>query len=111
MSNAEIENLQKKLEENIFAIAAKNKEIKRLKATLEKERKETEQQEAGIKEEIDKYKSLCEVKIQKLKVQMEQKHMEEIEQMKKDYEQEIGCYRAANATLLNKYELLFQRLK
>ena len=92
-------------------IEALEKEIEELKATLEKERKETEQQEAGIKEEIDKYKSLCEVKIQKLKVQMEQKHMEEIEQMKKDYEQEIGCYRAANATLLNKYELLFQRLK
>ncbi len=36
MSNRDIENLQKKLEENIFAIAAKNKEIKRLKEEVEK---------------------------------------------------------------------------
>ena len=36
MSNQEIESLQKKLEENIFAIAAKNKEIKRLKEEVEK---------------------------------------------------------------------------
>ena len=36
MSNKEIENLQKKLEENIFAIAAKKREIKRLKEELEK---------------------------------------------------------------------------
>ena len=36
MSYQEIENLQKKLDENIFAIAAKNKEIKRLKEELEK---------------------------------------------------------------------------
>ena len=34
MSYQEIENLQKKLDENIFAIAAKNKEIKRLKEEL-----------------------------------------------------------------------------
>ena len=36
MSDKEIESLQKKLEENIFAIASKNKEIKRLKEEIER---------------------------------------------------------------------------
>ncbi len=36
MNDEEIENLQKKLEENIFALAGKNKEIKRLKEEIEK---------------------------------------------------------------------------
>ncbi len=36
MSNNEIDDLQRKLEENIFALAGKNKEIKRLKEEIEK---------------------------------------------------------------------------
>ena len=36
MDNNEVLNLQKKLEENILALAAKNKEIKRLKEEIQK---------------------------------------------------------------------------
>ena len=55
MSNKEIETLQRKLEENIFAIAAKNREIKRLKEEIEKSKdpnglKNLEENNNNIKE-------------------------------------------------------------
>ena len=58
MSNKEIENLQKKLEENIFAIAAKNREIKRLKEELEKSKDQNGLQK--LEQENKKLKALNE---------------------------------------------------
>ena len=58
MSKKEIEDLQRKLEENIFALAAKNKEIKRLKEEINKSKDPNGLQK--LEEENKKLKELNE---------------------------------------------------
>ena len=58
MSDKEIEDLQRKLEENLFALAAKNKEIKRLKEEINKSKEPNGLQK--LEEENKKLKDLNE---------------------------------------------------
>lgn len=92
-------------------IARLQSELEEAKAQLERERAEAAEMEAGIKEEVDKLKYLCEMKIQKVKLQMEKKHLEDMEAQKAQYEAELEKYRNVNNTLLSKYEIMFQKLQ
>ena len=64
MSGGEIENLQKKLEENISAVAAKNDEIKRLKEEIEKSKDPNSLKQ--LQEENQRLKNLNEKDLQQI---------------------------------------------
>ena len=64
MSGGEIENLQKKLEENISAVAAKNDEIKRLREEIEKSKDPNSLKQ--LQEENQRLKNLNEKDLQQI---------------------------------------------